>query len=68
MPSIEVGKLADLFVVDGDPLENIRVSDRIRFTMVGGRLYEAATMDEVGARPRKRKPFFWEREGRHRPR
>jgi hypothetical protein len=29
--------------------------------MLNGRLYDAATMDEVGATPRKRQPFFFER-------
>jgi hypothetical protein len=29
--------------------------------MVNGRLYDAATMDETGAVPRKRKPLFFEK-------
>ena len=29
--------------------------------MVNGRLYDATTMDEVGATPRKRKPLFFEK-------
>lgn len=61
--SIEVGKLADLVVLTGNPLEDIRKSDDVRYTMVNGRLYEAATMHEVGTRERKREPLFWEREG-----
>jgi imidazolonepropionase-like amidohydrolase len=61
--SLEVGKLADLIVIDGNPLQDIRQSERVQYTMVGGRLYDAATMDEVGLRPRKRQPFFFEREG-----
>ena len=59
--SIEVGKLADLIVVEGQPLENIRDSERIRYTIVNGRLYDAATMNELGNSPRTRAPFFWER-------
>jgi cytosine/adenosine deaminase-related metal-dependent hydrolase len=59
--SLEPGKLADLVVIDGDPLADIRQSDRVVQVMVNGRLYDAATMDEVGATPRKRRPLFFER-------
>jgi imidazolonepropionase-like amidohydrolase/Tol biopolymer transport system component len=59
--SLEPGKLADLVVIDGDVLSDIRNSDRVSQVMVNGRLYDAITMDEVGATPRKRRPFFFER-------
>ena len=59
--SLEPGKLADLVVIDGDPLADIRQSDRVARVMVNGRLYDAATMDEAGATPRKRKPLFFEK-------
>jgi len=59
--SLEPGKLADLVVIDGDPTADIRQSDRVAQVMVNGRLYDAATMDEVGATPRKRKPLFFEK-------
>jgi imidazolonepropionase-like amidohydrolase/Tol biopolymer transport system component len=59
--SLEPGKLADLVVIDGDPLADIRQSDRVSHVMQNGRLYEAATMNEVGATPRPRRPFFFER-------
>ncbi|MCA9707390.1 MAG: PD40 domain-containing protein [Myxococcales bacterium] len=61
--SLEVGKLADVVVIDGNPLEDIRRSDHVRYTMLNGRLYDARTMDEVGTRERKRPPLYWEREG-----
>jgi imidazolonepropionase-like amidohydrolase len=61
--SIEVGKLADIVVVAGNPLKDIRKSDDVRYTMINGRLYDARTMNEVVSRERKRKPLFWEREG-----
>jgi len=58
--SLEPGKLADLLVMDKNPLDNIRNTESIRYTMVNGRLYDAETMNEVGNNPRPRGLFFWE--------
>lgn len=58
--SIEVGKLADLVVIDGDVLNNLKLSEMVEYTVLNGRIYEAATMNEVGAK-QKRQPFFFER-------
>ena len=59
--SIEKGKLADLIVLDRNPLENIRNTETIRMVMVNGRLYDAKTLDEIGTRTRERLKFPWER-------
>lgn len=59
--SLEVGKLADLAIIDGDVFFDIRQSDRVTHVMLNGRLYDTATMDEVGASPKKRRPLFFER-------
>ncbi|UIP07649.1 amidohydrolase family protein [Erythrobacter sp. SDW2] len=58
--SLEVGKLADLVVLDADPSVDIRNSDKIAQVMLGGRLYDAKTMDEVETGTAKRKPYWWE--------
>ncbi len=61
--SIEAGKLADLVVIDGNPLDNIRVSQNVAYTMLNGRLFDASTMNQVAPGQTEREPFFFEREG-----
>jgi len=58
--SLEKGKLADLIVMDHNPLENILHTNSISFTMVNGRLYDTSTMNEIGNYNKKRSPFYWE--------
>ncbi|MFC3034620.1 amidohydrolase family protein [Pseudoalteromonas fenneropenaei] len=58
--TIEAGKLADLAIIDGDVLNNIRDSERVAYTVINGRIYDAATMNEVGNYNRPRAPFFFE--------
>ncbi len=58
--SIKVGKLADLIVVDGDISQDIRLSDKVRYTMVNGRLYNAESMNEIGNYDNKRAKFYFE--------
>ena len=57
--SLEVGKLADLMVIDGDPLIDIRSSDKVDYTMINGRLFNAETMNEVGKKARQ--PLYFEK-------
>jgi imidazolonepropionase-like amidohydrolase len=58
--SIQEGKLADLIVMDKNPLEDIRNSETIHRVILNGRIYDPETMDEVGNHPHKRAAFWWE--------
>lgn len=57
--SLEVGKLADLMVLNANPLDNIRNTADMRYVMKGGILYEAETLDEIWPRNRPFGPYFW---------
>ncbi|MBI3502510.1 MAG: PD40 domain-containing protein [Bacteroidetes bacterium] len=61
--SLEKGKLADLIILDKNPLENILNSETVKYTMVNGRLYDCDTMNEIGNYDKKRGKFFWEISG-----
>jgi imidazolonepropionase-like amidohydrolase/Tol biopolymer transport system component len=61
--SLETGKLADLVVLDADPTIDIRNSDKVNSVMLGGRMYDAATLDEVATGTRKRAPYWFEGPG-----
>lgn len=50
--SIEPGKFADLVVLNADPRADIRASQDVSLVMKNGRLFEAATLDEVWPRRR----------------
>ena len=59
--SIEVGKFADLVILNANPLDNIRNTNSIDRVMKNGRLYDAATMDEVWPEQKPLEPFwFWD--------
>lgn len=59
--SIEAGKLADIAIIDGDVLSDIRKSEFVTHTMINGRLYNTKDMSEVLTGKFKAKPMFFDR-------
>ncbi|HNR75487.1 MAG TPA: amidohydrolase family protein [Parvularculaceae bacterium] len=58
--TIEEGKLADLVILDANPLDDIRNTDKIDGVMLNGRLYDPETMNEKVTGSKKRGTYYWE--------
>jgi imidazolonepropionase-like amidohydrolase/Tol biopolymer transport system component len=58
--SLEVGKLADLVVIDANVVADIYQTDKVDMVMLNGRLYDAATLNEKVTGDRSTQPFYWQ--------
>ncbi len=61
--SIKVGKLADIIILEKNPMEDIHYINSVMYTIINGRMFDTETMDEVGNYNKPRSKFFWEQEG-----
>ena len=57
--TVEVGKLADILVLDGNPLDNIQNTNTIRLVMKNGRVYDGDSLAEVWPRQRPMPKQWW---------
>lgn len=56
--SIEAGKIADLLILDKDPLKDIHNTTSIRYVMKAGMLYESETLNTLWPE-KKTRPASW---------
>ena len=58
--TLEPGKLADILVLSGNPLDDIRNTNSVRYVMKNGRLYDGETLDEFWPREQALEALGWQ--------
>tara|TARA_R110002073_G_scaffold40547_5_gene115234 strand:- start:378559 stop:381942 length:3384 start_codon:yes stop_codon:yes gene_type:complete len=58
--SIEVGKVADILIMDKNPLENLRNTNTLTHVVKNGVVYDATNLDEIAPKAKKADTFHWQ--------
>jgi len=60
--SLEEGKLADLLVLNSNPLDNVQNSRDLLYVIKNGVVYSADTLDEIWPTQKQFPAFFWRKD------
>ena len=60
LQSIEKGKLADLVILNEDPLDEIRNTNSVDMVMKNGRMYDGDNLNQIYPLNKKSKNFNWQ--------
>lgn len=61
--SLEVGKLADLIVLEKNPLQDIHNTNTIRYVMKNGEVFDGDSLDQIWPAEKKlEKQYWWDRD------
>ena len=60
---IEEGAYADLLLINGNPLEDLRDTNTVRWVMMNGRLYDADSLTQRWPEQRDPEGFYWQNDG-----
>lgn len=58
--SLETGKLADILILDKNPLDDLRNTNTIDMVIKNGRVYDGSTLDEIWPEEKKAETFTWQ--------
>ena len=61
--TVQAGKLADLVVLNSDPMDNIRNTADLALVVKGGEVFEADTLNQIWPEQKPLPPQWWQEQG-----